>query len=143
MIADFTITVYYADKPRGVQIKIHDNVAALRSAATKYTQQWYSRKQKQKNKGEFATTLGICHRFYMMNDPVCAIVRLAPPNIGVGILAHELTHAAVHILEIEDQFKGTPLTCENDEQFAWVLGELVRCAVNMMYEKGVWTEAVS
>lgn len=136
MIADFTITVYYADKPRGVRIKIHDNVAALRSAATKHTQKWDSRKRK--HSGELANVLGICHRFHMMDDPVCALIRLAPPHIGVGILAHELTHAAVHIFEIENQFREVPLTCENDEQFAWVLGELIRCSANMMYEKGVW-----
>lgn len=137
MLADFTITVYYAEKPRGVRIKIHDNVAALRAATTKHTQKWDRRKKNVK--GEFSELLGVCHRFHMMNDPVCAIVRLAPPNIGVGILSHELTHAAVHIREIENQFEDVPLTCENDEQFAWVLGELVRCTANTLIEKGVWS----
>ena len=139
MIADFTIFVHYGEKPRGVRIKVHDNVAALRMAATKYTKVWRSPKQRKKLTEEFSQTLGICHRMYMQNDPVCAIVRLAPPNLGIGILTHELMHAAVHIWEIEHQFNDTPLRCDNDEELAWVIGELVRCAANALYERKVWT----
>jgi hypothetical protein len=34
----------------------------------------------------------------------------------------------------------TQLTCENDEQFAWVLGELVRQTINHMAERGIFKE---
>lgn len=136
MIADFTITVYYRETPRAVQVKIHDNVAALRSAATQRARVWKGRKKKHIPEPERA--VGLCEKFYWDKDPVCAIVRLAPPHIGIGVVSHELCHAATWIREIEHQFVDTPLTGENDEEFCWVLGELVRCTVLKMYEKGVW-----
>lgn len=140
MIADFTITINHARRPRAVRVVIHDNLAALRSAATKHTNSWLG--SKKKKLGDFSETLGICHRFHIQDDPLCAIVRLAPPNLGIGILSHELAHAAVWIWVLEDpKGENALLTCENDEQFCWILGELVRCAVVNLIEKGVYEEA--
>jgi hypothetical protein len=34
-----------------------------------------------------------------------------------------------------------PLVCDNDERFAWVLGELVRQTVTQLYERGVYDPA--
>jgi hypothetical protein len=133
MIADFVILVHYGEKPRGVRIKVHDNVAALRSAATKH-----SRLLKNERSAAEEKAVGVCHRFYMEKDPVCALVRLAPPHIGIGVVSHELCHAAVWFWEIEHQFKDVPMTCHNDEQFCWVLGELVHYTTDKLYEKGVW-----
>lgn len=135
MLADFTITVHEARKPLAVQVKVYDNVAALRSASTKHANRWKS--QKKKRKGEFSDTLGICHRFHTDGDPLCAIVRLAPPNIGAGMVAHELAHAAVWLWEIQNKFE-VPLLCQDDEWFCWVLGELVRQATIQLYENKVY-----
>lgn len=135
MLADFTINIHEARKPLAVRVKVHDNVAALRSASTKYV-----RRDDPKADPNFSDTLGICHRFHKMSTPLCAIVRLAPPHIGAGIVAHELTHAAVWIWEIEHKFsKKIPLTCENDEWFAWILGDLVRHTTVKLHEKGVYS----
>lgn len=133
MLADFTITIHDARKPLAVQIKVHDNVGALRGASKKFTKAWYGKED------NFSETLGICHRFHLNDDPLCAIVRLAPPEIGAGVVAHELTHAAVWLWEIHHMFdRKVPLTCENDEWFAWVLGELVRRTVDNLWKKGVY-----
>jgi hypothetical protein len=127
MLADFTITVHEARKPLAVRIKIHESNAALRGACTRYDKRHYDGDE------DFTDVLGICHRRHMAGDPVCCVVRLAPPDIGVGMVVHELTHAAVHMWEIQNKFDGTPLVCENDEWFAWV-----RQTTHMLYKKGVY-----
>lgn len=134
MLADFTITVEEARKPLAVQVKIHDNVAALRAAATKHT-----KRGARKCNPDHSDVLGICHRFHIADQPLCALVRLAPPELGAGIVAHELAHAAVWMWEIHNKFdKGKALDCGNDEWFCWVLGELVRQTTIQLYDRGVY-----
>jgi hypothetical protein len=133
MLADFTINIHEARKPLAVRVKIHDNIPALRMAATKCDRQY------RKKPEDHSETLGICHRFHMMNDPLCAIVRLAPPHIGAGMVAHEMGHAAIWLWEIQNKFRRTPpLTCANDEWFCWILGELVRRTTCQLHDKGVY-----
>jgi hypothetical protein len=130
MIADFVITVH-DDVNRSVRVIVHNSTKALRSAATRYDRaRGYS-------KLDNTHVLGLCHRFNMENDPLCAVVRLAPPYTGIDILSHEMAHAAVWIHELINHFK-TPLDCSNDEMFCWILGELVRQTVDKMYEHGVY-----
>lgn len=139
MLADFTIEVHEAYKPLAVQVKIHDNVPALRSAATKYDM------RRGRDEPDHSDTLGICHREHMMDDPVCALVRLAPPHVGAAMVAHEMAHAAVWLWLIHNKFdkKASLLTCANDEWFAWVLGELVRQTHNKLYEKGIYSKLLA
>jgi hypothetical protein len=133
MLADFTITIHEGRKPMAVQVKVHNNVAALRGAAIK------TNKKIRRQDDDCSDALGVCHRFHMMRSPLCAIVRLAPPHIGVGIVVHEMGHAAVWMWEIQNKFSTkTRLTCANDEWFCWVLGELTRQTINELYEKGVY-----
>lgn len=116
-----------------VQVKVHDTVAALRSASAKH-----AKRGGRKKEPDFSETLGICHRFHMMNDPLCAIVRLAPPHVGAGMIAHEMGHAAVWLWEIQNKFsRKEPLQCSNDEWFCWVLGELVRQTTIQLIEKDI------
>lgn len=132
MLADFTVTVHEARKPLAVRVKVHDNLAALQGAATRFDKQ----RRKEDNSKDY---LGICHRFHLRNDPVCALIRLAPPHIGVGVLSHEMAHAAVWMWEIHHKFsRKVPLTCANDELFCWILGELVRASTKALYEQGVY-----
>lgn len=133
MLADFTITVHEARKPMAVRIKVHESTAALRMASAKYNQ-----RTELERGADFSETLGICHRFHMMNDPLVAIVRLAPPELGVGIVTHELTHVAVWMWEIQNKFKHIPLVCQDDEWFCWLVGELASKTVDKMYEKGIY-----
>jgi hypothetical protein len=134
VLADFTITTHEGRKPMAVRVKVHDNVAALRGAATRYDK--HRPKQEQDNSG----IAGICHRRHMMGDPLVAIVRLAPPYIGAAMVAHEMAHAAVWMWEIQNKFnRKVALQCDNDEWFCWILGELVRCATVKLYEEGVYT----
>lgn len=139
VLADFTITVEFETTPREVRVVVYDDPKGLRIAATKY-ENLGVRKQRRR-RGRYADTLGICHRFERIArdgspHPECAIVRLAKPNLGAGILSHELAHAAVWMRELNQDTE--PLTCANDETFAWVLGELVRQTTVMLYEKGVY-----
>lgn len=137
MLADFTIHVHDCRKPMAVRVKVHDSVAALRSAATKWDRTWPKRLQRENTHAE-DKTLGVCHRFHMLDDPVVAIVRLAPPHVGAGVVAHELTHAAVWLWEIENKFENVPINCLNDEWFCTLLGELVRQTTNELYARGVY-----
>lgn len=141
VLADFEITVEL-EPPRAVRVVVYDNLKGLRIAASRHENRG-SRKGPHRY-GKYADTLGICHRFEWMNrsgayEPLCAIVRLAYPNLGVGIVSHEMAHAAVWLQEL--QGIDEPLTAQNDEPFAWLLGELVRQAINAMNERGVF-EAV-
>lgn len=125
----------------GVRVIVYENVRALRSAATQHDNLYWNRPVRGKPKyGEFKDTLGICHRHHWDGDSVYAIVRVAPPNIGIGIISHELAHAAIWLWAIENKFDEKALTCENDEWFCWVLGELVRETVNKFYEIGIWED---
>lgn len=133
LLADFTINIHEARKPLTVQVKIHDSVAALRMASKKHA---IARDDKD---DDFSETLGICHRFHMMNDPLVALVRLAPPHIGAGMVAHEMGHAAVWLWEIQNKFsRKEPLHCANDEWFCWVLGELVRQTTIQLIERKIY-----
>lgn len=49
-----------------------------------------------------------------------------------------MAHAAVWMRELSGD--TGPLTAENDEPFVWLLGELVRQAINGMNERGVFDE---
>lgn len=136
MLADFTINIHDARKSLAVQVKIHDNIPALRGACTRYHQ-----REDRRDEADFSDTLGICHRFHMMNDPLVALVRLAPPHIGAAMVAHEMAHAAVWLWEVQHKFnRKIPLTCANDEWFCWILGELVRRTTNQLYDNGVYSK---
>jgi len=141
ILADFIITLKF-EIPREVRVVVYDHVKGLRIAASRYDNR--PRPRRRRLRGTYSDTLGICHRFETLDDegqpqPLCAIVRLARPNLGVGIITHELAHAAVWVWELTE--KGKPLTCDNDEPFAWMLGELVRQTINAMNERGVYDAA--
>jgi hypothetical protein len=140
VLADFEINVEL-EPPRSVRVVVYDSHKGLRIAATRYDN--LGTRKSRRRRGKFSETLGICHRFEWQNDagetrPLCAIVRLAKPDLGVGIVSHELAHAAVWIRELNGDLD--PLTTHNDEPFAWLLGELVRQAINAMNERGVFDE---
>lgn len=141
ILADFTITVEF-EVPRAVRVVVYDSLKGLRVAASRYDNATRSRRRRRR--GGYVDTLGLCQRFEWYDaagklDPVCAIVRLAEPHLGVGMISHELAHAAVWMRELIDG--DEPLTCANDERFCWVLGELVRQTVNVMNDRGVYDRA--
>lgn len=132
MLADFTITVHEARKPLAVRVKIHDSTAALRMAARKR-----ARLVDPQSQDDFSDVLGLCHRSHMMDDPVVALVRLAPPHIGAGVIAHEMAHAAVQVWNVQHKWE-VPLNDTNDEWFCWVLGELVRQTTIQLIERKIY-----
>lgn len=136
MLADFTIKVHSTPKcntpERSVRVLVHNDIRALRSAATQFHRHWYTKPNE-----NHSDSIGLCHRFLDSYTSLCAVVRLAPPNIGIGIVSHELAHAAVWIRELEED-ENLLLTCDNDESFCWLLGELIRQTVIKMYEHQVW-----
>jgi hypothetical protein len=139
ILADFVIGVEY-EVPREVRVIVYDNLKGLRSAATQYDN--VTRSKRRRKHGQYAETLGICHRFEWMDPktdeskPLCAIVRLAKPHIGAGIVCHELTHAAVWIRQLNEG--EAPLLSDHDEPFVWLVGQLMSLAVDAMYERGVY-----
>lgn len=147
MLANFTITVHHENQPRAVQVKVYKTVAAMRGAVARYDRPTKKERKRLAKTGE-DKFLGICHRFELMKfrrgttreetNPLCAVVRLAKPHLGAGIIAHELAHAAVWIQQLNhgDEF----LTCDNDEEFCWVLGELVRQTVDTLHAKGIYAD---
>lgn len=130
MLADFTITIH-TDPERSVRVVVHPTVRALRAAATRMDRVYGV----EYNTGD-DKPVGLCHRFEGRGDDLVALVRLAPPHIGVGVLSHELAHAAVWVHELNSG--GKPLVPENDEFFCWVLGELVSKTVTKLYEHEVY-----
>lgn len=133
MLADFTINIQEARKPLAVRVKVHDNVAALRRAAKMHD---IARGGKD---GDFSDTCGICHCFHMQGDPVVALVRLAPPYIGAGIVAHEMAHAAVQLWEVQHKWETKHRIANgNDEWFCWVLGELVRQTTIQLIDRKIY-----
>lgn len=137
MLADFKITTHEGRKPMTVQIKVHESVGALRSAAVQF-----DKRAGKMVDGEATDFVGICHRFHNMHDDLVALVRLAPPHLGAAVLTHELAHAAIWMWEIQNKFqrdKKTMLQCSNDEWFCFVLGELVHYANDFLYKKGVYS----
>lgn len=135
-LADFTVYIHDVDRDMGVRVVVHKNLGAMRSAVTQTDRIYSSRKKRKLN--QHKDLLGICQRHHMQSSSTYAVVRLAPPHVGAGIVAHELTHAAIWLWEIKNQFKDVPLTCENDEWFCWILGELVRRTTNKLFEKGIY-----
>lgn len=137
-LADFEITVH-SDPPRAVRVLVYDNLKGLRIAASRYDNATRSRGRRLR--GDHADTTGICHRFeHYASDgtlkPLCAIVRLAHPHVGIGVVSHELAHAAVWINELD---RGGPtLPTDDDEEFCWTLGELVRQTGNILIDRGIW-----
>lgn len=133
MLADFTITVHEARKPLAVRVVVHENVPTLRKEAQKHYNTWDGLS----NQADLESILGVCHRAHMADSPVYAVVRLAPPHLGAGIVAHEMAHAAVWLWEIQHKF-GKPLVSADDEWFCWVLGELVRQTTIQMLDRGMY-----
>lgn len=139
-LADFTIMIHDVYKPLGVRVVVHKNIRALRSAVTQSDNQMARmRGEEGKRANEFKDIAAICQRFHMADSPVYSIVRFAVPDVGVGLVAHEMAHAAIWLWAIKNKFnENVPLRCDNDEWFAWILGELVRQTTVMFYKKGVY-----
>lgn len=138
ILADFTIAVEY-EVPREVRVVVYDSLKGLRVASSRYA----NASGLTRARGAYKDTLGLCQRFEWADEdgvtqPLCAIVRLARPWLGAGIIAHELAHAAVWMRELNEG--DAPLRTNDDEGFCWLLGELVRQAVDEMYERGVYEE---
>lgn len=143
MLADFTITVHDDNRPYDIQVKVYKSVRAMRSAKTQSERPKPTKREKARRaKTGEGLFLGLCERFTLFRtgedspDPLCAIVRLAQPHLGVGIISHELAHAAVWIRELKHG--EVPLVTTNDEEFCWILGELVRQTIDTLYAKGVY-----
>ena len=140
-LADFKIATHVRGQPFEVQVIVYGSLSALRSAATQYDNAQVS--PKKRTRGDNADLCGVCHRFGNFDrdgnlKPLCAIVRYADPYIGVGVISHEMCHAAVWIRELSGEEE--PLECANDETLCSVLGELVRQTINGMNERGLFDD---
>ena len=131
LLTDFTIEIEYEDMRRAVDVLVYPSPEDLQDAIREY--QGYE-------DPDDNHTLGVCHRFETIHpdgtsDPLCAIVRLCEPHLGVGLISHEFAHAAVWLWELNHP--DTPLETDNDEEFCWILGSLVKDCVNALHDRGV------
>lgn len=138
-LADFTITIHDVDKPLAVRVVVHKSLRAMRSAITQSDNNMRRLRKGEPKYDKFKDVLGICQRFHMADSSVYAIVRFAPPHVGGGMVAHEMAHAAVWLWAIKHGVNDdVPITTDNDEWFAWILGELVRQTTIQLHERGVY-----
>ncbi len=136
MLADFKINIHNVRKPMQVQVVVHETVQELRKAAQMFYSTWPKRDDEA---NDFMDTVGVCHRFHLHDEPVVALVRLAPPNISPDLVVHELAHAAIWVWLVQTMWdEKLRLTEANDEWFCWILGELVRHTTDKLYEHGIY-----
>lgn len=137
-LADFQITIRDGRKRMVVQVVVHPTVPEMRKAAQMQYNNFPGHTEQDADR--LAEAVGVCHRFHMADSPIYAVVRLALPHIGGGVVAHELAHAAIWLWEIQHMWdKRKPLVSSNDEWFCWVLGELVSYTYNKLHEHGLYT----
>lgn len=127
----------YEGTPRHVRVIVYETLKGLRGAAARHDNQTRSRRKR--HRGEFADTLGVCHRFELQ-DHAGESRPWAREYSGIGIVSHELAHAVVWMRELHHGHGMAPLTCADDEPFAWTLGDLVRLTVAALYEHKVWPD---
>lgn len=126
----------YADIPREVEFVVYKNISALRAAATRYDNHYKHTKDKKLNTN--SDTLGICHSFEIIDEngnvkPQTGIVRVAIPHTGGGVVSHEIAHAVIHMCDISESSTLMEAGSQDNEDFAWTLGDLVRQAFNFIY----------
>lgn len=113
----FSFTVDTPLGPAPIEARIYPNAELLTAAARRYSPE-----------RPVPLLNGIVHRWSMMNlsDGVQfpeALVRLHEESLTMGIISHEAAHAALHIYETA---WGHSPTCEDDEDFAYLLGDVAR-----------------
>lgn len=126
----------YGDGPlKSIEIVVYRTIKDMRKAAARYS-----------GASDMSQTLAICHSFTHMKygkdgsesiKPDSAIIRMNIRHCGIGILTHEITHAAVSIAETHRGVDNMPVNGD-DEDIAWIMGDFVRLAVLEMYAHKVW-----
>lgn len=136
------------------KVIVYENIKQLRKDTKKYDA---LRKVKIKD-NEDEEILGLCHSFerYKADKdgkfkrlPNIGIIRLAKTYLTTEIVAHEVVHAAMHNYRIdygnEDIYNGTNGNanfgnncCDEEENFAYIYGELFRDITNKLYKYGLW-----
>lgn len=140
-LADFRITIRDVDGPLAVRVVVHKDLRTMHSAITLSDRKFRTKKQLERKKpNQFKDVLGICQRFNLAPlRPLFCVVRFVPEHMGAGMVAHEMTHAAIWLWAIKHKFdENIPINCSNDEWFCWILGELVRQTTVKFHEKGLY-----
>ena len=127
-----------ACRSRYIQVRFYRTADELQAAARRYS-------AGRGDNDAFLDTLGVFHpspwksrydkrqRKWIDTTPAFAgVLRLCRPALDARVLAHEATHAALHILRLHDWSKeghdGTADLGDNcgphEEQFAYLLGDL-------------------
>lgn len=83
-------------------------------------------------------SLGLCQRYWaedpegklLIHNRQVSTIHLIEGHLGAGIVSHESAHAAVHLWTL---MSDDGLSTENDEPFAWVLGDITRKIYNGLY----------
>lgn len=81
---------------------------------------------------------GLCYRWHIENKPLkgqtFAHIHLVKDKLGIGLVTHEVVHAATQIYRLEH--KMTELL-DDDEPFAYCVGDLVSKLYNQLYKRNL------
>ena len=147
MLSHSVVSRLYADRDdpacrsRYIQVRFYETAADLQAAAARY-----SARRGDRDAGDaYLDTMGVFQpspcsarydkraRKWIDTTPAFAgVLRLCRPALDARVLAHEATHAALHILRLHDWSKeghdGVADLGDNcgphEEQFAYLLGDL-------------------
>ena len=122
----FVIQTSYIIKPARVRVVIHDDVVGLQEET------------------DTNDTGGLCQRYHidgrkLEDNPTLATIHLHRQGLRTGVIAHEATHAALHIFELG---KLGPISTEesaNEEVFCYTVGDLISKIVQGLYKRRLLT----
>ena len=136
--SSFRVSTKHSGRLRQVRVTVYDDIDELRRDAS--SGRWRSLK----DAGDTPVdTLGVCHRTEWQSDgkslPLCAHIRLHKDHMGVGIVTHEIAHAALFMYELDNPERLTTEDIEHEEVFCHILGDLTSRVVSKLYAKGYYT----
>ncbi|HEX5566004.1 MAG TPA: hypothetical protein VFY14_03525 [Streptomyces sp.] len=132
LACSFRVTTRHTGRPRAVAVKVYENLAELRVAATAFTSA---------PAGHFADALGVCHAY--ADDgagPSAALIRLWRQRLGTSVIVHEITHAAAGIYRLDWLPEHGPMhdDLENEEIFCYLVGDLTSRVVARLHHYGMY-----
>lgn len=135
----FQISTRRTGKKRQINVIVYDDVKRMREHATLWT------KRVQGKADDFSDCEGVTHREEWIDVktdesmPYCGTIRLHKGRLGVGIVAHEVTHAALWIYELDIERNGVnTVDIGKEEIFCYIVSDLNTKLVNKLYDYGFY-----
>ena len=114
----FTIQTSWILKPAKIRVTVHDTIKELQiKTDTKHTS-------------------GVCQGWYIDNRPLdgqtVAHIHLHREGLGVGLVSHEASHAAMHIYGIKHD---DSIDVNDDEDIAYTIGDIVSKIYKQLWKR--------